>query len=178
MTFLPYYCHSFQIIVISNTYLSSLIAPIPSHTRRARKLAGLPAIFVSVGKFWTQFSLPFTSLEGNKKCLWDFPTFSTWLIKVSKFQKQILLFLFEWKHKRNYFLNFALASKMSQIKKWRHFIILIRGYLIQCNRDIIFFYLTHFRSFGQKSKHIIVQFLVQMRTRKFVRHEVLSSKFQ
>ena len=38
-------------------------------------------------------------------------------LKVSKFQKQILLFSFEPKNKRNYFLNSALASKMSQIKK-------------------------------------------------------------
>ena len=39
------------------------------------------------------------------------------LIKVSKFQKQIFLFSFEPKIERNYFLNAALASKMSQIKK-------------------------------------------------------------
>ena len=31
----------------------------------------------------------------------------------------------------------------------------------------IFFYLTHFRSLGQKSKNNFVRFLVQMRTRKF-----------
>ena len=38
-------------------------------------------------------------------------------LKVSKCQKQIFLFSFEPKTKRNYFLNSALASKMSQMKK-------------------------------------------------------------
>ena len=38
-------------------------------------------------------------------------------LKVSKFQKQILLFSFEPKNKWNNVLNFALASKMSQIKR-------------------------------------------------------------
>ena len=38
-------------------------------------------------------------------------------LKVSKFQKQIFLFSFEPKNERNYFLNSALASKRSQIKK-------------------------------------------------------------
>ena len=37
--------------------------------------------------------------------------------KVSKFQKQIFLFSFEPKNEQNYFMNSALASKMSQIKK-------------------------------------------------------------
>ena len=41
------------------------------------------------------------------------------LIKVSKFQKQIFLFSFEPKTKRNYFLNSALVSKMSPIKKMK-----------------------------------------------------------
>jgi len=40
-------------------------------------------------------------------------------LKVSKFQKKIFLFSFEPKNKRNYFLNSALASKMSQIKQER-----------------------------------------------------------
>ena len=40
-------------------------------------------------------------------------------LKVSKFQKQIVLFSFEQKNERNYFLNSALASKMSQIKKMK-----------------------------------------------------------
>ena len=40
-----------------------------------------------------------------------------YILKVSKFQKQIFLFSFEPKNERNYFLNSALASKMSQIKK-------------------------------------------------------------
>jgi hypothetical protein len=39
------------------------------------------------------------------------------ILKVSKFQKQVFLFSFEPKNEQNYFLNFALASKMSQIKK-------------------------------------------------------------
>ena len=38
------------------------------------------------------------------------------MLKVSNFQKQIFLFLFEPKDKQNYFLNSALASKMTQIK--------------------------------------------------------------
>ena len=40
-------------------------------------------------------------------------------LKVSKIQKQILLFSFEPKNERNYLLNSALASKMSQIKKMK-----------------------------------------------------------
>ena len=40
-------------------------------------------------------------------------------LKVSKFQKQIFLFSFEQKEEWNYFLNSALASKMSQIKKMK-----------------------------------------------------------
>ena len=39
------------------------------------------------------------------------------VLKVCKFQKQILLFSFEPKNKRNYFLISALASKTGQIKK-------------------------------------------------------------
>ena len=39
--------------------------------------------------------------------------------KVSKVQKQIFLFSFEPKNEQNYFLNSALASKMSQIKKMK-----------------------------------------------------------
>ena len=53
-------------------------------------------------------------------------------LKVSKFQKQISLFSFEPKNEQTYFLNSALASRMSQIKKnWRRFIVLIWVYLIQ-----------------------------------------------
>ena len=48
------------------------------------------------------------------------------LPKVSEFQKQIFLFLLEPKNEQNYFLISALGVKS---KKWRHFIILIRGYL-------------------------------------------------
>ena len=40
-----------------------------------------------------------------------------WLLKVSKFQKQIFLFSFPPKNERNYFLISVLASKMGQIKK-------------------------------------------------------------
>ena len=51
LSFLPDYCHSFQIIVIPSglvsilpnyyhfKYLSSWIAPVPSHIQRARKMA-------------------------------------------------------------------------------------------------------------------------------------------
>ena len=45
-------------------------------------------------------------------------------IKVSKFEKQTFLFSLEPKNKRNYFLNSALACKMSLIKILRLFIIL------------------------------------------------------
>ena len=38
-------------------------------------------------------------------------------LKVSKFQQQIFLFSFEPKNEQNYFLNYALATTMSQIKK-------------------------------------------------------------
>ena len=44
---------------------------------------------------------------------------TTLSLKVSKFQKQFFLFSFEPKTKQNYFLNSALASKMSQIKKMK-----------------------------------------------------------
>ena len=49
LSFLPDYCHSFQIIVIPSGlvsfllnyyhFMSSCIAPVPSHTLRARKMA-------------------------------------------------------------------------------------------------------------------------------------------
>ena len=51
LSFLPYYCHSFRINVIPSElmsflpnychfkYFSSWISPVPSHTRRARKMA-------------------------------------------------------------------------------------------------------------------------------------------
>ena len=48
-------------------------------------------------------------------------------LKVSIFQKQIFLFSIEPKNERNYFLNSALASKMSQIKQMKA-LILISGY--------------------------------------------------
>ena len=47
-------------------------------------------------------------------------TFSALAIKVSKFQKPILLFsLFEPKNEQNYFLISTLASKMGEIKKMK-----------------------------------------------------------
>ena len=67
-------------------------------------------------------------------------------LKVSKFQKQIFLFSFEPKNKQNYFLNSALASKMSQIKKMKA--LYYMG--VFDTIDNIFFYWTHFRSLGQK----------------------------
>ena len=51
LSFLPHYCHSFRIFVIPSIlvsflpnycylkYLSSSIAPVPSHTQRVRKMA-------------------------------------------------------------------------------------------------------------------------------------------
>ena len=55
----------------------------------------------------------------NKGLVFTYAIFSMrmYRLKVSKFQKQIFLFSFEPKNGRNYFLNSALASKMSQIKK-------------------------------------------------------------
>ena len=44
---------------------------------------------------------------------------SVYLLKVSKFQKQIFLFSLEPKNEWNYVFNSALASKMSQIKKMK-----------------------------------------------------------
>ena len=63
--------------------------------------------FSNVGKFRKQFSFPSKSREGNKNCFWDFPTFSTWLIEVSKFQKQIFLFSFEPKIRTKLFFEFC-----------------------------------------------------------------------
>ena len=48
-------------------------------------------------------------------------------LKVSKFQKQIFLFSFEPKKERKYFVNSALASKMSQIKKMKGVFITIEA---------------------------------------------------
>ena len=77
------------------------------------------------------------------------------------------------------FLVFTLTKKQTKLffdfcpkdlkwvksKKWRHFILLIRGYLFN-TIDALFFYLTQFISLGQKSKNSFIRFLVQMRTRK------------
>ena len=54
-------------------------------------------------------------------------------LKVSKFQKQIFSFSFEPKKERNYSLNSALASKMSQINKMK------AQALCYINRSINFF---------------------------------------
>jgi hypothetical protein len=43
----------------------------------------------------------------------------------------------------------------------------LKSYLVVNTIEALPFYLTHFRSLGQKSKNNFVQFLVQMRTRKF-----------
>jgi hypothetical protein len=40
----------------------------------------------------------------------------TALVKVNKFQKQILILSFEPKNEHNYFLNFDLACKMGQTR--------------------------------------------------------------
>ena len=75
-------------------------------------------------------------------------------LKVSKFQEHIFLFSFAPKNKW-FFLDSALASKMSQIKKWRHFIILMfKNSIIE---PLIFLF-DHFRSLGQKSKNNFVWF--------------------
>jgi hypothetical protein len=55
---------------------------------------------------------------------------------VSTFHKKKFLFSFETKNEQNYFLNSALASKMSQIKKNKD--TLIREYLIQATEALFF----------------------------------------
>ena len=65
--------------------------------------------------------------ENNKTLLWLFfmlkkPKCEQWTIlrfflKISKFQTQLFLFPFEPKNEWEYFLNFVLASKISQIKR-------------------------------------------------------------
>jgi hypothetical protein len=79
-------------------------------------------------------------------------------LKVSKFQKQILLFSFEPKKERNYFLISTLASIMSQIKK-----IIMRYY----NRGIIFLIWSILDPYSRYQKINFVRFLVQMRTITF-----------
>jgi hypothetical protein len=69
------------------------------------------------------------------------------------------LFSFEPKSKQNYFLNSALAFKMSQIKKMKALYFPNSGVFVKIEA------LTHFRSLGQNSKNNLV--LVQMRKRKF-----------
>ena len=81
---------------------------------------------------------------------------------MSRFQKQIFLFLFEPKNEENYFLNSALVSKMFQIKQNEGTLLYQLGGI-----QGIIYYLTHFRSLGQKSKNNLVRFWVHMRTRKF-----------
>ena len=52
-------------------------------------------------------------------------------LKVSKFQKQIFLFSFEPKTEHFFFEFFPSLLNESNQKKLMHFIILIKGYLIQ-----------------------------------------------
>ena len=66
------------------------------------------------------------------------------LLKVSKFHKQIFLFSFEPKNEQNHFLNSALASKMSQIKKMKA--------LYYINQGVFDTIETHFGSFGLKEQ--------------------------
>ena len=67
--------------------------------------------------------------------------FLLFLAKVSKFLKQIFLFSFEPKNERNYFLNSALASKMSQIKKMKALYYInykvSNTIEVQCNLDLV-----------------------------------------
>ena len=75
-----------------------------------------------------------------------------------------LPFQHDWYRSVNFRSNFCyhLDQNMNEI------IFQILPYNLKwVSRDIIFSYLRHFRSFWQKSKHNIVRFLVQMRTRKF-----------
>ena len=92
-----------------------------------------------------------TAPDNNNKRSWhnghSYIKPSMSILKVSKFQKQIFLFSIEPKNEQNYFLNSALASKMSQIKKkLGHFIILFRVYLIQYRH----YFSPYFRSLGPK----------------------------
>ena len=64
--------------------------------------------FINVNKYETMYILSS-----------HHPRFYIVILKVSKFQKQIFLFSFEPKNERNYFLNSALTSKVSQIKKMK-----------------------------------------------------------
>ena len=88
LSFLPYYCHSFRISVIPSEYchsfliitiskyLSSWIAPVLSHTRRARKMAtrGGHICEFKIKCFWnwlwtSVLSLLKVSESPIKKCL-------------------------------------------------------------------------------------------------------------
>ena len=76
--------------------------------------------------------------------------------------------LFEPKTKLKYFCISALASRIGEIKKqWpiRMLIIWLSSNMIICNW---FFDLTHFRELGQIYRNILVRFLVQMKSLKFV----------
>ena len=88
---------------------------------------------VSIPKLFSTFQMTLASLLLSQyqstpsvswECLYPFSCMAfkikleiVFMLKVSKLQKQIFLFSFEPKNKRNCFLNSALASKMSQIKK-------------------------------------------------------------
>ena len=75
-------------------------------------------------------------------------------LKVIKFQ--ILLFSFEPKNEWNIFLISALANKKGQINEMK--VLYYINYGVLKIEAFGFFYLTHFRSIGQKSKNIFVLF--------------------
>ena len=79
-------------------------------------------------------------------------------IMVSKSQKQISKFSFEPKT-YGYFLISALASKMSQLKKYWLIFMLSSDYLLSNIIICIWFFdLTHFRELGQKYRNFYVPF--------------------
>ena len=73
--------------------------------------------------------------------------------------------------KRIFYLGTCLQTgtiknlKMSQIKRMKAHYHIKQG--VRNTIEALIFYLTHFRSLGQKSKNNFVRFFVQMRTRKF-----------
>jgi len=64
----------------------------------------------------------------------------SFLLKVSKSQKQILLFSFEPKNEWNYFLISALASNEAMKLQWRHFIWYINEGVLNRIKDFIFLF--------------------------------------
>ena len=88
------------------------------------KLGLLFHVMEFLGKTYKLAKRVFCNFENHA-----YDTVSITYLKVSKFQKQIFFFSFEPKNVQNYYLISALASKNGSNKTWRHFIILIRGYL-------------------------------------------------